>query len=251
MTANTRTPPPRRSARPALWLAAALLAAPVVHAQVDPQEIVRRTAEEIGKQMTEIDRLLDQSAQGQTGGRTSTAQARELVDRTQESQQQVVEGIDKLLDQLQELAQQSQSSSGSPQDQQQDQQQGGERQQQRQRQESQTPDFQEQSGPEQRQPGEQQRQPQDGQQQDREQQGGQRPQDGQERRDPGANVRDGQPVQEGTESVDRSDDGGDWGRLPPYAKFLHSRGGVPEVPARYRRLHEAWQKAVNERDRQR
>ncbi|MBI5849689.1 MAG: hypothetical protein HZB39_01405 [Planctomycetes bacterium] len=219
-------------------------------AQNDAIQVVKKIATEIESEMKEIDRLLQQSARPAGG---SSEAARETVGRSQESMEKVVRGIDRLIDELQKMSQQSQSrqQSGQPQDQQQDQQQGdpqeGDPQQQGQgrpqrgqgnRDEIQTPDIAEPQG---QRPGEQ---PQPGEQQP----GGQRPQgrqasdEPQQQKDPGANVRAGSPIESETERLDRPIEDGSWGDLQKYVPPDHLRAGVPEVPARYRRLWEAFQR---------
>lgn len=219
-------------------------------AQNDAIQVVKKIATEVEGEMKEIDRLLQQSARPAGG---SSEAARELVGRSQESMEKVVRGIDRLIDELQKMSQQSQNrqQSGQPQDQQQDQQQGepqeGDPQQQGQgrpqrgqgnRDEIQTPDI---AQPQGQRPGEQ---PQPGEQQP----GGQRPQgqqpsdQAQQQKDPGANVRAGSPIESPTEKLDRPIEDGSWGDLQKYVPPDHLRAGVPEVPARYRRLWEAFQR---------
>ncbi len=217
-------------------------------AQNDAIQVVKKIATEVEGEMKEIDRLLQQSARPAGG---SSEAARELVGRSQESMEKVVRGIDRLIDELQKMAQQGQKQSGQPQDQQQDPQQGepqeGEPQQQGQgrpqrgqgnREEIQTPDI---AQPQGQRPGEQ---PQPGEQQP----GGQRPQgqqasdQAQQQQDPGANVRAGSPIESPTEKLDRPIEDGSWGDLQKYVPPDHLRAGVPEVPARYRRLWEAFQR---------
>lgn len=240
---------------PSLSLTTALLIALGVgaplRAQGDPGAEARKIVEAVDREMQEIDRLLRESARPpESEGSATTETARQRVGQTRESQTRVVDGIDKLLDELQKMAQQQSSSSSSSSSSQQDQQQGQPQSgNQRQRQESQTPDMVDQAGQQQQEQGQQQQgqQQQDGQQQQGSQQDGQRSDGDQDPRSGGENVRSGERGEDGSERVDRAGDDGGWGRLPPYARFLHSRGGVPEVPARYRRLYEAWQKRVNDR----
>ena len=62
-------------------------------------------------------------------------------------------------------------------------------------------------------------------------------------KDEGANRRKGRLPEDGTEHVDRNATDVRWGSLPPYLQFVYSRGGVPDVPEKYRRLLEAYQRA--------
>lgn len=242
---NVRIPRP--------WLVAAVcaatLAAAPLTAQIGGQETVKKILDDVDEQMQEIDRLLLESARAEEGGGAPPTEAvREKVQRSRESQERVVRGIDKLLDELQRMAQQSQSSGGSSSDQQQRDQQGrqqGEqpRRQPGEREQTQTPDMVDQGSRPEQQQGEQRAQAE-------EQQGPDRADGPRQSDEPGRNVEQGRRPENATERVDRdATTEGDWGRLPPYARFLHSRGGAPDVPARYRRLYEAWQKRVNERER--
>lgn len=222
-------------------------------AQNDPREVVKKIAREVKDEMAAIDKLLERS--GREGAK-SAATARELVGESQQSIEKVVRGMDRLIDELQKMAQQSnnQSSSGQPNDQnQQEGQQPSDSQSQsdgrdpRQgrtdgnRAEIDTPDRAERSEGQQPQGGQE---PQPGQQSTGQQQpGGQQPQDGgQDPRTAGENRPGGAPNEGGTERVERATEDGDWGELQKYRPGDHLRRGEPEVPARYRRLWEAFQK---------
>lgn len=250
-----------RNLATALCGAALAWLAPAAAAQIGPEDAVRKIVDDVAKEMAEIDRLLLESSRGGEAAERmerSVERMRELVGESQAAQEKVVRKIDALIDELQKMAQQSSSSSSSqsPQDQQ-DQQGGGQQQdrgQQRpgqapqdrqpgQRDQGQTPDMVDQSGRQQQgqQQGEQQGQPQGE---------GQQPQDGgPDPNAPGANRDGAAPQDGGTERVLRDGDDAVWGRLPQYVQFLQRRGGVPEVPAKYRRLHDAWQKQNAKRDR--
>lgn len=207
----------------------------------DPAEAVKKILEKVSEEMADIDRLLRESsrkAAGQSSGEagSDSESAKDLVDETRDSQQRVVRGIDDLIDELQQMAQQSSSSSSSSEDQQDQQQQQQQQQRQRsEREQTQTPDQIDQS---QQQQQNQQEQQQQGQQE--------QPMDGSEDPQAGENKpgqrRPGDPLEE----VSRGESGVFEAELPAYAKFLHSRGGAPKVPTKYRRLHEAWLRRVNQ-----
>ncbi|MGE0143164.1 MAG: hypothetical protein AB7I19_00110 [Planctomycetota bacterium] len=227
-------------------------------AQNDPGEVVKKIAREVKEEMAAIDKLLERS--GREGAK-SAATARELVGESQQSIEKVVRGMDRLIDELQKMAQQSnnQNSSGQPNDQnQQDSQQQGQQSSDSQsqsggrdprqgrsdgnREEIETPDRAERSDGQQPQGGQE---TQSGQQsQGQQQPGGQVPEDGggQEPRTAGENRPGGAPNESGTERVERATEDGDWGELQKYRPGDHLRRGEPEVPARYRRLWEAFQK---------
>jgi hypothetical protein len=237
-------------------LAVAVCALPLP-GQIRPEDAVRKIADQISREMAEIDRLLLESSRAREA-RTGEAgeRVRELIDSTRQSQDRVVTGIDQLIDELQQMAQQSQSQSSSSQ--QQDQQQGesqpqdrdgqnpqpGGEQQQGPRRESATPDLVQQGGEQSgQQPGQQpepgQNRPGDPQQQPGE---GQTAAEGQDPRSPGQNRDDGGQREDGSERVDRGADTEGWGDLQKYVPSQYQRAGAPDVPARYRRLHEAFQK---------
>jgi hypothetical protein len=233
---------------------------PSANAQIDPGEAVRKIAETIEKEMSEIDRLLRESSRA-GGSRTEAgSKIRELIDGTRQSQGKVVQGIDDLIEELEKMAQQSQSQSQSqqpPSDQDPQQQQSGQQGQQGQQQqgqqspqqgqpgnrrESQTPDFAQQPGQEQ---GQQQGQPQ-GQQDQPQEQPGRADSPGNDPQREGQNTQTGSAAEGGSERVERQDGAEGWGSLQKYVPPQYQRAGAPEVPARYRRLHEAFQKRAHQ-----
>ena len=258
--------PARRARALTLGGLLALVASQGLVAQNDAVDVVKKIASEVESEMKQIDQLLQQSSRPQ--GKSSEA-ARELVGRSQESIEKVVRGMDRMIDELQKMAQQGQRQSGqnrpsNQQDQQQqDQQQGQQGQPQEgqgqpqgqgrpqggqgQREEIQTPELAEREGQGQQPQG----QGQQGQEQGQpgQQQPGQtnpqgtQPQDGPAgARDPGQNRTGGNPLESPTERAERAIEDGGWGELQRYVPPDHLRAGVPEVPSRYRRLHEAFQR---------
>ncbi|MGA0868533.1 MAG: hypothetical protein ACO4CT_03315 [Planctomycetota bacterium] len=233
---------------------------PSANAQIDPGEAVRKIAETIEKEMSEIDRLLRESSRA-GGSRTEAgSKIRELIDGTRQSQGKVVQGIDDLIEELEKMAQQSQSQSQSqqpPSDQDPQQQQSGQQGQQGQQQqgqqspqqgqpgnrrENQTPDLAQQPGQEQ---GQQQGQPQ-GQQDQPQEQPGRADSPGNDPQREGQNTQTGSAAEGGSERVERQDGAEGWGSLQKYVPPQYQRAGAPEVPARYRRLHEAFQKRAHQ-----
>lgn len=220
-----------------------------VTAQIGPEQAIRKIADEVQQEMATIDQLLRDSSRGGSPTQPATdggQDVRELIDQTKESHTKVLRGIDRLIEELQNMAQQSQSSSSSSQDQQQQQQGGppqdGEPQPQQgqgsrpqgARQEIQTPEMVDrgESEGQQRQPGENQpAQPQ-----------GEQPRDGDHARAEGENRIGTAPAEGATEAVERGADAEKWGDLQKYVPPQYQRAGVPQVPAKYRRLHEAFQK---------
>lgn len=221
-------------------LICALLGAAPLAAQIGPEETIRKILDEVGQEMREIDRLLLQSSRqpATEGMERNVERLRELMDQTGESQGRVVRGLDQLIEELQKMQQQSRGS-GSQQDQQGQPQQDGQpqegqqqgQQQQGERQQTETPDLVRQG------------QQQEGQQPQPE---GQQPQDGRDPQDMGENRPAGPATEDGEEQVQRDAAAEGWGDLPKYIQFLHTRGGVPEVPEKYRRAYEAYQRRANQ-----
>ena len=205
-------------------------------AQVGPEETIKKILEDISEQMSEIDRLLleaSKSRQAAEGIEQSVERMKDLMTETQSGHTRVIEGIDELIRQIEQMPS-SGGGGGGQFDPNQDQRSGGEvrdQEQQGRRDQSETPDLTQPQGGQQQQ--EQQGQPQQGEQ----------PQDGpDEAGPPGENVPSDQPKDGATERAVREEDNALWGNLPPYLQFLHSRGHRPEVPEKYRRLLEAYQK---------
>ena len=239
----------------------AVLAIPALAPAQDPQgeEKIRKIVEEIAKNMQEIDQMLLRtgSRQAVRSGEAAEAMRRnvkaieELMRQTQGSQGRVVEQIDQLIEEIQKMAQQSQSQ-GQPdeQNQQGEPQQGRPRrsdrpderqQQQQQRERSETPEE------------VRQRREREGEQPQQQQQPGQQqPQDPtQDPRRRGENTTKGAPREGATGQDPRETTLERWGNLPQYLHFLRGRGGLPEVPEKYRPLLEAYVKegAKGERGR--
>lgn len=208
-----------------------------------PDDAVRKILVEVSEEMREIDRMLLESSRKDAAQRIdeNVQRIQRLMEQTQDSQGKVVRGIERLMEEIAKMAQQQSGSPSEPQDQ--DPSQDGQQQQQdrqseprdgsqqdrsRPRSENRTPDVADQP----REPGQEQpqRQP-DG-----------TPRGDQDAADPGRNVRDGTAREDGVERVDRPSDDGSWGNLPPYLRFLHNRGGEPDLPPKYRRLIEAYLK---------
>ncbi len=191
----------------------------------DPATKVRELAEDVARQMEEIDRLLlqrgsEDPAAASAALRNSAEKIGELLDQTTESQQGVVDRIDELITTIQKMAGQGGGGGGSSQDRQQQQ---GEQQPQRQpgqRQQSDTSEAVDQR------PGE-------GEQLD--------DADGPQRQDePGTNRENATPEASDTEQVERDADASAWGRLQMYEQMLKTRGGPPRIPDKYRRYYEAF-----------
>ena len=227
------------------------ITAPALSAQLgaDPTETVRLLTEKIGEQMKEIDRLLLETGREASGN----ANAKERLDNSKESSRQAVDAIDQLIEELDKMANQqggggggaSDKPSGSPppkgsgQDRPQNGQQGA-------RQENETPQVGEkpenQGGQEQPKPGES-----SGEQQPQDQPSGQ-PNGQEQQQEPGTNKLDGQSApQNPTDEFERKQAGGEWGNLPPYLMHLKSRGSPPQIPAKYRRLYEAYLRQAAEK----
>jgi ribosome-associated translation inhibitor RaiA len=231
-------------------------AAPHASAQIDPGEAVRKIAETIEKEMSEIDRLLRESSRSGGANAEASAKIRELIDGTRQSQSKVVQGIDDLVEELEKMAQQNQSQQQQQQQQQDQQQQGQQGQQGQQQQgqqgqqqgqqgnrrENQTPDLAQQPGQE---PGQQQGQ-QQGQQDQPQQQSGRADSPGDDPQREGQNTQAGTAAEGGTERVERGEGAEGWGSLQKYVPPQYQRAGAPQVPARYRRLHEAFQKRAHQ-----
>ena len=228
-----------------------------VPGQISPEDTVKKLLEQVSEEMAEIDRLLLESSRGGEAAERMERNAermKELVQQSQSSQEKVLRNIDALIEELQKMAQQSSSqSSQSSQDQQQ---QGGGSPQDRgqprpgeapqdqrpgRRDQGQTPEMVDQGQNREGQPNP------EGQQRP---EGGMQPNDSpQDSNDPGRNAPGSVPQEGATERVLRDGDEATWGELPQYVRFLQRRGGVPEVPAKYRRLHEAWQKRSAKQNR--
>lgn len=215
--------------RTVLCLLAALAPPAVARAQFErPDQEVQQIAEEIAKELQEIDQMLLQSSGG-IGEKTSEAMGNvarrmeELLDQTAQSQDSAAKRMDELITALQKLARQSQGNPGDdggepsqippPPDGQQGQQERS------QRQELETSEMVHRPG-EAEQPTGGERQP--------EKRGEKKPA--------------GKEYQDPTEQVEHQDESGKWGQLPDYMEFVKTRGGQPEVPERYRKYRDAFQK---------
>lgn len=222
-------------------------------AQGEAEQKIQQLLGKIRSEMAEIDRLLLQtsSREGAKGAqqalKRSAAEIQKLIEQSKNSQDSVVKNIDELIQELQKMSQQrsqqpQEGETGDPSERPQPGQQSPERQRAQQREGVQTPEM-----------VEQQRQQQQ-QQQGKQQQG--QPQPGE--RDPQGNQKD--PLQarqqpgktppgQGEEKVDRPGDTQRWGVLPKYLEFMHSRGGMPEVPEKYRRFYESYLKQDRKHDK--
>lgn len=221
-----------------LTLAVACFTAGATTAQIDPNENIKKILRLIDEELEEIDKLLMQTNRPpKTGESSGVEHMRKLVKETQGSQERVVDGIDLLIEELQQRQSSSSSSSSSePQDDQQ-------RQQQQQQQDQQQSQRQEN---ERQRPPEQQGQPQQPQQSQNQQAN-----DQQSQPQPPRNIDAGAARPGGEERHLRDADRSRWGNLPQYDLGRHSRGGLPEVPEKYRRLLEAYQKTNQRADRSR
>ncbi len=213
-----------------------VLAAPSL-AQISPEENIKKILKAIDEDMREIDRLLMESSRKDAAGGMEKAaeKLKDLMQQGQLTQDQVVQDISKLIEELENMqsSDQQQSSQGQKQDQSQQsgQQQGN--QERSTRQNNQTPEMVDQRG--QNKPGQKE--------QAQEQPQGQKPQDGRDQAfQEGENRPAGARPDAGTERVERGSEDSRWGDLPKYARFLMNRGALPEVPEKYRRLVEAYQK---------
>ena len=198
----------------------------------NPAEKIKEIAEEVAKELQEIDRLLLQTGTGSNaaeGMKSAAKRMGELLDQSKASQGKVVNKIDELIKTLEQMKGQQSQSGGQSQGQQRD----GQKQRQQgqqQRQATEVPDG------EQPMPNPQGQQPKSSKG-DPEQQGQNRPAD--------------RAPQDGTERVKPADDTERWGVLPAYEEMLKNRGGRPKVPEKYRRFHEAFLKQQAEKARRR
>ena len=224
------------------WIALAL-ALPTVRlaAQGDPAREIQQIAEAIERQLTEIDRLLQESSKA--GAERS--RPKELLDQAIEQHKSATDGIEKLIEKLNEMK--NQSSNSQSQGQNQGQQQSRPDQQQGQpqgqgsspRRENQNPDFvpQPEQGQSQPQPGEQEPQPQP-----QPQPGESQPLGSRDLRDGGQNTKGQSPPDNAVDKGARGTGAGQWGNLPPYLNFLKNRGATPKVPEKFRKYYEAYLK---------
>lgn len=202
--------------------------APLPAQFVDPRKKIRDIVEEIAREMHEIDRMLlrtSSSGAGEAAERMARTAQRidKLLEQTRSSQGKVVEGIDKLLEEIQKMARQNGGSCpfGSDADS------GGQPRQDR------------------PQPGRRQQTPQPRMQRDRGSQSrseGEEPRGGRDQRDRGRNRPASSRPEDPTQRVPPNRDAKRWGNLPRYLEFLKTRGGSPEIPERYRKFYEAFLK---------
>ncbi|MHC5064764.1 MAG: hypothetical protein ACYTG5_12415 [Planctomycetota bacterium] len=210
-----------------------MLASPS-QAQISPEENIKKILQAIDEEMREIDRLLMESSRRDAAGGMEKAAERlkDLMQQGQVTQDQVVQDITKLIEELESMQSNNQQSSQGQQQSQSDQ--SGQKpgdQQRSTRQNNRTPEMVDQGGQDQKQQGE--NQPQQGE----------KPQDARDQAfQEGENKPAGARPEDGTERVERDSEDARWGDLPKYARFLMNRGALPEVPEKYRRLVEAYQK---------
>lgn len=209
------TASPSRWRPRALRLAATALLVTPAAAQFDrPEERVRQIADEIAEEMREIDRLLLQrpAADAAEGMARAAERMNELLRQTGASQGSVATKIDELIREIQKLQREGQG--------------GGQ---------DQPP-----PSPSQRQPRtrrEPSERPENAPSTDAPPEDNRPPPQDQGRNQPAA-VEPRQP----TEEVEHGTDHERWGVLPFYEEFNKTRGGVPLVPEKYRRYHEAFLK---------
>jgi hypothetical protein len=196
---------------------------------------------EVEKRLRSIDSMLYDASAGRPLEGAEEAGIDRLLQRTRETSQQVLEGIDRILELALERAQ----------EQQQQQQQGGGGQQQQQSQEGESPLDQQRSGA----PSERERTP-EGASQERE---GETPDDPSQ--DPGGETPDGpqesggdprnrpgEPPPDGaTGSVPPGGGNDRWGDLPVHVRELFRAQGGDDLPPRYRDWIDAYYRRLNER----
>jgi len=203
-------------------------------AQINPEENIRKILDAITEEMLEIDRLLmESSRKDASAGMAGTAdRLKQLLQRSQTTQDQVIDDIQKLIDEIESMqSSSSPSSSGQRSQEQQDQPGPQPRDQQRStREQTPSPEMIE------RTPGEERP--------------AREPEPNQPQRDSlsqGENVDANKRPEDATENAERPADSARWGNLPKYVRFMMNRGGLPDVPEKYRRLLEAYQKQTHKR----
>lgn len=213
-----------------------LLAIPAP-AQIGPEDNIRKILTAISEEMTEIDRLLmESSRKGASAGMARAAdRIKELMQQSQTSQDKVIDDIAQLIEEIERMQQSNSSSRGSSQQSQEQQNKPGDK-----------PEDQQRSTREQTQSPEMVDRPQNEQSR---QQDANSTQD-QSQPDPlneGQNIEATQRPEDATEKAQREANSARWGNLPKYVRFMMNRGGLPEVPEKYRRLLEAYQKQSHKR----
>ncbi|MCB9892048.1 MAG: hypothetical protein H6833_10405 [Planctomycetes bacterium] len=206
------------------------------------EQQMREIVEQIQKDMTTIDKLLDQAAQQSRSSSSSSSSSSsgaggakddaldKLLEESMSTSRTVVERIDKLL----EMSSQGNSSSGG----------GGsskgEAQDNRNMDGKQrAPDDRESSSPDNVQQGE------------RSDQNGSDPKSGKDPKGPNADPLSGEKergkagADSATERLDKAAEAGDWGRLPPYLQFLFKKTGAPKLPSKYDRFREEFHKRAD------
>ena len=224
---------------PALMGLAFLLPGTRGTAQVSPDQAVKKILETIDEELAEIDRmLLETSKRNSTGDSGGTDKLKRLMKDTRGSQERVVRGIDQLIEELEKMQNQQGGGGGGQGQQQQGQpQQRSEDplqdQEQSTRQDSATPESTRNLKPDQKPP---------------QQQGEQGQPSAQENPQQGQNVESAKRPEDGAERVIREADRGKWGELQKYEFQNHLRGGLPEVPEKYRKFLEEYHRK-NQRTR--
>ena len=179
-------------------------------------DAIKQILAKVAEEMDEIDRLLRESSNTRAAAASmgeTVSRIEQLLDQTQESQTTVVTEIDKLLEELNKLTNQQGQGQGQQQQQQQQQQQGRNQP----RRQNPTPEM------------VRQRQ----QQQDQERNEQQDPPDGE-------NLPPTQRPESGTETVEHSGAGAEWGTLPKYYLLLQRRGTENLVPEKYLQFLKAY-----------
>lgn len=219
---------------------------------------IKRMLEQIQKDMSTIDKLLDQASQsagksggggGSSGGGGQSAsggaaggasgELDKLLKESVNTSKGVVEKIDKLLEMSQQQQNNSQSSSSSQQ-QKRDQQRQNQRQQRR-------PDDRQNQTPEMV----RQQQERERQRRERERQKDGNPDDPRAAQERGKNEKGPKKPDGATERLDKAAQNGDWGRLPPYLQFLFKKRGAPKLPSKYERFREEFHKRADKNRRKR
>lgn len=219
----------------------AALSAPARAQDEDPRAKIKELAQKVADELQNVDRLLLQRERGsQQGAREAMERARagiqKLLDESKQGQQEAAKGIDELIAEIQKMQSKSSQSSesseseGSQQSQRPPNQESSQQQrEQGQRDQTQTPDHIRQDG-QQPKPGEQKPDPHG-------EPKGNQPEEGK-----GQQVRGGKIPESETERTQRDGRSEEWGGLPKYLQFLQGRGGLPEVPEKYRKFLEAYMK---------
>jgi hypothetical protein len=199
----------------------------------DPRAKIKELAQKIAEELQNVDKLLLQREAGGARAamdRASSGMAK-LLEESKRGQAGASQGIADLIAELDKLRSQSSQSSDSDSD-------SGSQSQNR---------PQPQDGQQRRESGQRDQTKtadliQQGQTQPPPKPDGTDPKGGQEAQIPPQQTR-GQELPDGaTERVQREAEAAEWGSLPKYLQYLQRRGGMPEVPEKYRKFLEAYVK---------